>query len=50
MNLKNFINWCNGDLMAVEKAIKLMANNEIDFENFTSAFHYFNGNWEIDKP
>lgn len=50
MDLKDFIDWCEGDLVCVEKAINLMGGDEINFDNFAECNVYAEGEWEINSP
>jgi hypothetical protein len=59
MNLKQFIDYCEGNIEAVEKAINILVHNRlvflkedgtIDFEDFAETSVYVDGEWEPNAP
>jgi len=55
MNLKNFVDFCEGDLDAVEKALKILCQipsflEDWDFETFAETNSYLDGKWDLDNP
>lgn len=51
MNLRQFIEYCEGNIEAVEKAIKIICDkDDLDFEDFAESSTYVDYEWEMNRP